>query len=705
MKYPFIFLLITFIFSNSILSQEYLFLEPSDKHLLCGHLSKFKNNKQLMLADDVERRPYDILTMDLFMDWTNPLSSDLETPEDRYYTGVSKILARIDSNNTDFIELDAENFTFQRITYQNITQNSQLLDRTTQSVYSEGVISIPVSDLSVGDEIYIEIEFTYVGEENDGFHIYKEGYIPASTGQRDGPVSKRLAYTMSQPIDARNWMPCNDDPYEKQISSIAIKVPDQFIVASNGLIDSIITDESTKTFYWSDDKPIPSYLMVANASEYYVWEEKVERRSNTLDSINIINYTWETDLDEESNNFGFKAIEALSTIPNQMRAFEEYFTDYPWDQYGTVAIYPFWAGGMEHQTMESVNRTWLRGADAGLAHELAHMWLGDMVTCASWADIWMNEGGATWGEALWRGWRDGIGGYNAQITHDRIRYLNISGLEGPPMYGFKENNVFSRYELIYFKAAWVYHMLDIVLGKDQYFEVLRKYIKEFEFKSISSHDMIEFFKENIDSSKVDLDTYFDQWVYSAGHPVYDINVRTKELNGRWRYRIDIEQIQDQLTSNEQVPETFITPIQLVFVYGEEHRKREFMIDEKTEFFEIYYTELADSVMFDIAYTLGEVRDLNLTGVKSLSKNDLNIFPNPVNTNKTNISISTEKNAQTILELYTSDGAFIREIYNSYLSAGNYKFDIDCSGLNSGVYFVRIRNGEDLVTEKFIISRD
>ena len=669
-----------------VFSQEYLYLLPEDKSQTCSHLKSFKHHDELMLADDVVRRPYDILTMDLYMDWTNPLSSELENPEDYYYTGTSKMKIRIDSANTERIVFDAVSMAFSKISINGI-------DISDNVTYDGDFLDLPIS-AEQGDTINVQIDYEYRGNGRRGANIYKEGH-PVSAGS--GDVYKRIIYTMSQPTDARAWMPCNDKPYEKQVASIAVKVTPENVVASNGLLDSTQTDENGNiTFFWSDDKPVPSYLMVANASEYEVWEEKVARPSNPQDSIVLKYYTWSIDRSDSLNDYGYNANFAFYIMPEMMTIFNEQYTDYPWKQYGTVAVHPFRYGGMEHQTMETINRAWLRWSDLGLAHELAHMWTGDMVTCASWADIWMNEGGATWGEALWREHWQGKHDYFDQLLGDRANYLGRGGLSSPPIWGFNEQTVFSRTELVYSKAAWVYHHLRNNFGDEQFFSLMRKYFNEFYFKSISSNDFKEFLKREMDSSKVDMDVFFDQWVYGAGHPVFDINANANWRNDKYEIQLDLTQVQTQITNNNKVSEVFITPIQIKFypVNDTNVITREFYIDELNERFTENFDVEISKIEYETNYTLGEENNVSLS-VEDISSS-INVYPNPAQRSN-NISVNIQDNLPLRIELVNSNGSLIKNYQNISNS-----LILNTSSLSAGIYFIKLIYDDDTIVKKIII---
>jgi aminopeptidase N len=183
-----------------------------------------------------------------------------------------------------------------------------------------------------------------------------------------------------------------------------------------------------------------------------------------------------------------------------LEKFSEFFIEYPFEKYGMVAVQPYSWGGMEHQTITTINRSWLRGrSDGGIAHELVHQWFGDMITCASWADLWINEGAATWGEALWSYFWGSDAAYNNNILGKRWGYLYYGNFKYTmPAYDVPSNQLFN-YPITYCKSSWIYHMLYKMLGEEAFRQILRNMLNEYAYQPISSQQFIDHVKNSVEN--------------------------------------------------------------------------------------------------------------------------------------------------------------------------------------------------------------
>jgi hypothetical protein len=193
--------------------------------------------------------------------------------------------------------------------------------------------------------------------------------------------------------------------------------------------------------------------------------------------------------------------------------FTSKFGPYPFVKYGMAAASPFGYGGMEHQDMTTIHRSWISGnSQRGIAHELAHMWWGDEVTCGYWADIWLNEGFASYAEAIYDEYKSG----RSPGIYMQQRFWKALYAQGYPIYNPPAESLFS-WSMEYAKGAWVMHSLRWVMGDDLFFPMLRAYSDSFEYGNAITADLQRIAEQHYGSS---LQWYFDQWVYRAGHPIY-----------------------------------------------------------------------------------------------------------------------------------------------------------------------------------------
>jgi aminopeptidase N len=449
------------------------FVPVESKHL-CSHAL---HTTEAELAIDkpsvVVRRNYDVLEYNLYMDWTNPLSTQGTGAADRRYSGVNRITVRIDSANVTDLVFDAA-----AMKIDSVSIDPPRAITIQQPINGKEVTIKADTPFQQGETVTLAISYTITSAVDEGFYLFAKGQDtePLPNGLQ-AEVEERLAYTMSEPTDARYWMPCNDRSYDKAMSSIAIRVPKPFSVAANGLLQEIVDEQDgTQTYHWKSFSPMATYLMHAAASIFTQYQDWYHRVSNPADSIPVQYFVWKADYDEtRTDRSSYNARNSFRHTVRMMEAFSTLYTEYPFEKYGMVAVQPFDFGGMEHQTMTTVNRNWLRTADQpGIAHELMHQWTGDLVTCASFDDIWLNEGGATFGEALWAEVDGGANGYLNTMLEKRLWYL-YSPTNDIPIYAPAKTSSIFNYATTYAKAGWVYHMLRQMLGDDVFFPTMRKY--------------------------------------------------------------------------------------------------------------------------------------------------------------------------------------------------------------------------------------
>ncbi len=276
-------------------------------------------------------------------------------------------------------------------------------------------------------------------------------------------IPSHLGYTMSEPSDARFWMPCHDVPTDKATAEIRVTVPAGYVAASNGkLLDVSPAGGDRVQWHWRELHPLAPYLMSITSSRFSISTLPFVRAAG--DTIPLQYYTWKAD--------SAQTAQYLPTVHAMMTGLSGLFGPYPFDKYGMTSVVPFGYGGMEHQTITTMNRH-LQTDERVVVHELAHQWWGDLVTCATWSDIWLNESFATYSEALWAEIKGGKQALRTYMVNDLEHFYYGSwqgGLYDPEGQGF---NLFD--DLVYSKGAWVLHTLRGVIGDSAFFRTLHAY--------------------------------------------------------------------------------------------------------------------------------------------------------------------------------------------------------------------------------------
>jgi len=648
----------------------------------------------------IRRRPYDVLRYELFLDWVQLMSRDGDGAQDRVFSGVNRITVRIDSPEVRSLVLDAAAMSIDSVRVNGLPAAvSQAGDSLT--------IALP-SVARSGDTLLLEVFYTSRTTRNIGLYLYRKGtFVGVGPGGDSVFVEERIAYTMSEPEDARYWMPCNDAPHDKAIAEITVAVPEGVVVASNGWLDTVHVVPGTPTVHlyrWKDTVPIATYLMVVHASRYAHWREEYRRPDGS--TVPLFYYVWAPDVESpDTTGRRYNARYAFRNVPAMLRAYESFFGRYPFGKYGMAAVQPFGYGGMEHQTMTTINRSWLRGfSELGIAHELAHQWLGDLVSCATWKDIWLNEGGATWSEALWLEWTQGAEAYQnrmQQARNDYLRYRDY-GLQ-QPLYAPPMSALFF-YATTYAKAAWVYHMLRRMLGDSLFFPALRSYMARHRYGAAETEDLLASLQADIPNPPVPWRTFFDQWVYSAGHPVLTIVPSVSVLpEGRYLVRCSIEQTQGGLSS--RVPEVFVMPWKLIFQGAQgEYAEHSFLSTQRQQVVEVVLPFFPTVIRLNDQDVLCEYSVAPLA-VGSTGESEgvrARLLPQPLRGEEGALEFSVPTAGTVSVELVTLTGARER-LYESFLPAGTYRLPLWLRRRHyaAGTYAIRLwKDGSPAATLMF-----
>jgi aminopeptidase N len=321
-------------------------------------------------------------------------------------------------------------------------------------------------------------------------------------------------WTQGEPTESRHWFPSFDHPVEKFTSEVTCHLPAGMVALSNGRQVSAEKDAKGLTAYrWLQEKPHVSYLITLVAG-------KLAKIESSHRNIPLEFWTTPKDLAQAANSFRHTG--------RMMEFFEkETGFPYPWAKYGQVAVHDYHWGGMENTSLTTLNHRTLFDSstenlftsDGLVAHELAHQWFGDLVTCRDWNDIWLNEGFATYYDWLWHGDFLGHDVFN-QALWDAAKGIlaNTNETRGVVWRKFNEPGEMFNY-LAYPKGAWILHMLRCQIGPDLYRKAIQTYLERHAFGSVSTDQLRAVFEEVTGRS---FERYFDQWLHGAGAPALDV---------------------------------------------------------------------------------------------------------------------------------------------------------------------------------------
>ncbi len=377
------------------------------------------------------------------------------------------------------------------------------------------------------DILTVGLDRSYVNGEKVLIQINYEGepqnspYNSFDFGEKSG---QPMIWTLSQPFGARAWWPCKDVPSDKADSiDVKVTVPNGLIVVSNGLLKEKVSAGGYTTFWWHETYPIVTYLVSLAIHPYKVSYDDY-LYNGTRDTMKIHFYMFE---ENEAN------LKSLNGKTKEMIAhFANLFGEYPFiaEKYGHADF--LGGGAMEHQTCSSFGfwNEWV------VAHELAHQWWGNMITCESFHHIWLNEGFASYCESLWYEYLNGPGTASEyQMSANYYLGPGTVYVESP-----ETENIFD-VGLSYKKGSWILHMLRNVIGEEVFFKAIKTYYNSHLQYGTATTEDFESVCEDV--SGVNLDKFFHQWVYEEGFPIYSVSWESTKSKDQYSLVLHLDQKQ------------------------------------------------------------------------------------------------------------------------------------------------------------------
>jgi aminopeptidase N len=340
------------------------------------------------------------------------------------------------------------------------------------------------------------------------------------------PKKGTQVWSQGQDEDSRYWFPCFDAPHEKATSEVEVTIPAHLFAVSNGALVSDRTEGERRTLHWRLDVPHSCYLITLAVGDFAA----IERRWRDVPVVYYVERGKEA-----------AAERTLLRTPQMLELFSQRFgVEYPFARYAQVFVSDFIFGGMENTSATTLTDTVLiderasldYDIDALVAHELAHQWFGDLVTCRDWGEGWLNEGFATYSEYLWREHYEGRDAADLELEdwgeayfgEDAGRYRRTIAIK----HYDEPIDVFDHH--LYEKGGRVLHMLRHQLGDEAFFAAVRHYLTKHRHGVVESRDLARAVEDA--TGKV-VDWFFSQWVIDgAGHPELEVTIRWDAEIGR-----------------------------------------------------------------------------------------------------------------------------------------------------------------------------
>lgn len=485
------------------------------------------------------------------------------------------------SRPLETLRLDAVHLDIRKVTASIPVANWQTTDQQLVITFATPV--------PVGQEASVTIE--YAAEQPAKglyFRVPSNGYLPPSDAH---------LFTQGEAEEARYWYPCYDAPNDKFTSEITCHTPRDMVVLSNGVLVSETPDDpggntggsAMKSTHWRQDKPHANYLVSLVAGHFDKLED-VHR------DVPLTFYTLPSESAEAPNSF--------RDTHDIMAFYEgEIGVPFPWAKYGQVCVADFPFGGMENTSLTTLtDKTLFPAGDENVhtsqslvAHEMAHQWFGDLVTCRDWSQAWLNEGFATYYAHLYDEHKDGRDTLLYGLYKDARSILDRPADTRPTVTRQYDQPIGLFNFHIYGKGSWILHMLRSQLGVDFYRWSIKTYLERHAYGNVGTEDLRAVIEEVSGRS---FDRFFDQWVYHGGQPVLDA-----------QYSWDEKTRLARITVTQKQPHTsdgglFQLPLTLSFESKSGSRTDKVVqVARETEDFYVALTAAPDSVRLDPDFTL------------------------------------------------------------------------------------------------------
>ena len=463
---------------------------------------------------------------------------------------------------TDTLRFDAKGMDIKNVSIVKNGVNIRL-----HFVYDSLSINIKLDKVYLRDEKYtIYLDYTAKPEQLKNVREDQHGiyFVNPDSSEKDKPVQ---IWSQGEPEGSSAWFPTIDHPNQKTTEEITMTVPAKYVTLSNGrLAAQKINGDGTRTDTWKMELPHAPYLFMIAVGDFRIYKDHWRGKE--------VNYY----LEPRSAPF---AKEIFGDTPEAIEFFSKVTgVDFPWNKYAEIAVRDYVSGAMEnttatmfgeqgHNKREFVDRYY----DTGPEHELFHQWFGDYVTAESWSNLTLNESFADFGEIIWLEHKYGKDAADEHLQNGLQGYLNNAENAKKPLVSFYYKSVKDVFNgVTYQKGGRILNMLRNYLGEAAFYRGLNIYLKTNAFKSAEAQQLRLAMEE---ASGLDLNWFFNEWYYGAGHPILNINYR-------WNDSTKTQTVYLQQTQDGQ---TFTFPMAIdVYAGGKKERHQVWIRDKADTFY-------------------------------------------------------------------------------------------------------------------------
>jgi len=419
------------------------------------------------------------------------------------------------------------------------------------------------------EKYVIYVDYTAKPNQRKGLRKNEKGlyFINPDGTEKDKPTE---IWTEGEPESSSGWFPTIDKPDQKTTSELSMTVPAKYVTLSNGrLAAQKKNPDGTRTDTWKMELPNAPYLFMMAVGDFKIYKTSWHGKE--------VSYYLEP-------KYAPYALDMFGDVPEAISFFSKVTgVDYPWNKYSTVVVRDYVSGAMENTTAnvfgsQSTRRELLdQYYNPGVEHELFHQWFGDYVTCKSWSNLTLNESFANFGEIIWLEHKYGKDAADEHLNNGLQGYLGNPANYKIPLVNFYYKNISDVFNgVTYEKGGRILNMLRNYLGNDAFYKGLHVYLATNAFGNADATELRLAMEE---ASGLDLNWFFNEWYFGAGHPILDITYQ-------WDENTKTETVAVSQTQEGQV---FKLPVAIDIYVG-----------NKTEHHQVVISTRADTVRFNIA---------------------------------------------------------------------------------------------------------
>jgi len=451
--------------------------------------------------------------------------------------------------------------------------------RPLKFTYDSLSLNIKLNRTYLRSERYqVYISYTAKPNERKGLRKNEKGlyFINPDGSEKNKPVE---IWTEGEPENSSCWFPTIDKPNQKTTSELSMTVPASYVTLSNGYLASQRKNaDGTRTDTWKMEQPNAPYLFMMAVGDFKIYRDSWRGKE--------VSYYLEP-------AYAPYAKDMFGDVPEAIGFFSKVTgIDYPWNKYSAIVVRDYVSGAMENTTANVFgSQSTRRGLmdqyyRTGVQHELFHQWFGDYVTCESWSNLTLNESFADFGEIIWLEYKYGKDAADEHVNNGLNAYLGNPVNHKVPLVNFYYKNISEVFNAVtYQKGGRILNMLRNYLGNDVFYKGLHIYLVNNAFKNAETTQLRLAMEE---ASGLDLNWFFNQWYYGAGHPILDISYQWDERSKT--ATVFIAQSQDG--------QTFKLPVVIDCYTGNRTDRRKVILDGRADTLRFKLTAKPDLVNVD-----------------------------------------------------------------------------------------------------------